>query len=375
MKVAHLTSVHGAFDIRIFHKECRSLAKAGHNVTLIAPHVRDEIRDAVHIKAVPVRRSRLSRVVRTVLDVFLAAIRTNAEVYHLHDPELLLCGYVLSVVGRRVVYDAHEDVPKDILGKTYIPKRLRVPLAWICQRTEEFVCSRISAVSAATPSIGARLSRSKRSTVTIQNFPRLDELGSPSRTSWTERGAAVAYIGGVMEDRGIFQMLEAMELLAPECSVRLELAHQSFPSEIYSAACRKPGWALVIDHGCLERQAVIDLLGMVRAGLVLFHPIPNNVSSMPHKLFEYMAAGLPVIASDFPDWRALISRAGCGILIDPLNPNAIAEAISYIFKNPVEAEQMGLAGRRAVEQTYNWASEERKLLQLYSHLSANLRSA
>ncbi len=107
------------------------------------------------------------------------------------------------------------------------------------------------------------------------------------------------------------------------------------------------------------------MLGEARAGLVLFHDVPNHTSAYPNKLFEYMSAGLPVIASHFPLWRSIVERDRCGMLVDPRDATAIAKAIDWVLTHPEEAEAMGRRGRDAVAATYNWAAEERKLLAIY----------
>ena len=101
---------------------------------------------------------------------------------------------------------------------------------------------------------------------------------------------------------------------------------------------------------------------------MVFHPIENHIMSQPNKLFEYMSAGLPVVASDFPLWRSIIQEVGCGLLVDPTNPAAIAEAIRWLLERPAEAESMGLRGREAVRRIYNWENEQQKLVELYARL-------
>ena len=119
----------------------------------------------------------------------------------------------------------------------------------------------------------------------------------------------------------------------------------------------------------MSRGGVKELLNSARAGLVLLHPRINYVDALPIKLFEYMAVGIPVIASDFPLWRTIVDGANCGILVDPMKPEQIAKAIDWLLDNPREARKMGERGRRAVLERYNWSLEEKKLIELYDKLN------
>jgi glycosyltransferase involved in cell wall biosynthesis len=367
-KIVHLTSVHTAFDVRVFHKECKSLARSGKHVVLIVPHQRDEVVDSVEVKGIQIGGGRLVRMTRTVWSLYREALRQNGDVYHFHDPELIPLGLLLAARGKTVVYDIHEDAPADILHKDYIPRPLRRPLTWTVRKLEDAACRRFSGLIAATPTIAQRFYSINPNTVVVHNFPMLNEIAPTADLPWNERPPAVAYIGSISERRGIREILQALALLSSDNRARMMLAGPFSPAELRTELMRLPGWARVKYLRVLDRPSVANLLSRVRLGLLVLQPEPNFCNAMPIKLFEYMAAGIPVIASDFPLWRQIIVEAGCGLLVDPLDPRAIARAMEYLLSHDAEAEAMGRRGRQAACELYNWNSEERVLLNFYSEL-------
>jgi glycosyltransferase involved in cell wall biosynthesis len=372
LRVAVITSVHPRFDVRIFHRECKTLVGAGYHVTLIAPGTDSKVVDGVELRGVPGVARRLSRMSLTVWRVYREAANLNADVYHFHDPELIPVGLLLRLRGKTVIYDAHEDLPLDIAssGKYYLPRWARGAIARVAEAVETAACRWFSAVVAATPAIGTRLRPYSREVVVIQNFPRRGELlGSGSGQPWSERELAVAYVGCLSPERGLFEMISAIGLVAERLHVSLKLAGQYDPPWARDRARSLSGWRFVDELGFLDRPAVAHLLSRVRAGLVLFHSEPSHVEAQPNKLFEYMCAGIPVIASDFPLWREIVQGADCGLLVDPRDPQAIAQAIEYVLTHSKEAECMGRRGREAVECRYNWENEEAKLLGLYQRVA------
>jgi glycosyltransferase involved in cell wall biosynthesis len=369
-KAVHMTSVHSALDARIFHKECRSLARAGFDMTVIGPHSGDQIEDHVRVKSIRQDRSRLVRMTRTVWRVYREAKKQQADIYHFHDPELIPVGLLLRVSGKDVIYDIHEDVPKDILSKHYLPPWTRRMIAWTVGKLENSVARYFSALVTVTPSIAERFFPLNRRTIIVFNYPDQTEVVSRQDSQpWALRRQSVAYVGSITAQRAIREMVSAMSLLPQTLGATLELAGWESPENL----CRDellghPGWARVQHHGLLDQPSTIRLLHEVRAGLVLFHPEPNHLEAMPQKIFEYMGAGLPVIASDFPFWRRILGDTDCAIFVDPLNPSQIAEAIEYILDHPAEAEAMGRRGQAAMLKLYNWDTEAKKLVTLYAGL-------
>jgi glycosyltransferase involved in cell wall biosynthesis len=368
-KVVHLTSVHGAYDPRIFCRECKSLAGAQYEVVLVACHDADEFIDGVRIKAVPRINHRLGRITCTVWRVYREAVRQGAAVYHFHDPELIPVGLALRAHGKKVVYDIHENLPKDILTKYYLPQWLRRPVAWLAERAENRACRCFSALAVTTPAIADRVRTFNPNTVVICNFPVAEDFVSPAEIIWSERDFAVAYVGLIDSRRGIWEMVEAMSLLPDKLQATLRLAGDFDPPSIQEQATRLPGWKRVEALGVLNQAGVLSVLGRVRAGLVLVQETSARYKpGYPIKMFEYMSMGLPVIASDRPLWREIIQGNRCGLLVDPRKPEEIASAIEHLLCHPEEAEAMGRRGRLAVENEYNWGKECPKLLQLYASL-------
>ena len=359
MRVVHLTSVHARGDTRI-RKECRDLAAAGHTVSLI---VADGLGDAdagdVEIVDVGRAANRLVRMVRSTVQVGRRGRRLDADVYHFHDPELLPVGVALARTGASVVYDCHEDVPKQVLTKPYLGRTVARLVSWAVDRVERWAVVRIAAVVAATSSIARRFEGVAPVVIEVNNFPIIDEL-APRYDSEIERDTVV-FVGKLSEIRGIAEVIEALPLTTTPVGLTLV---GDFADPDFAERCRGlDGYQRVTETGVLDRPAVRRVLESAVAGLVTFHFSPNHVDAQPNKLFEYMAAGVPVIASDFPLWRSLVGEAG--VCVDPQDPRAIAAAIDEIVGDPERAAAMGRAGAQAVADRYDWASESAALCAMY----------
>lgn len=369
IRIAHLTSVHPRIDTRIFLKQCRSLARAGHAVALVvADSLGDEIRDGVRIHDVGAPTGRVDRIRNVTRRVLAKAVELDADVYHLHDPELLPVGLKLKKLGKRVIFDAHEDVPKQLLGKPYLNPVSRRLVSWTFAAYENRVCRRLDGIIAATPFICEKYLRIHSNVVDVNNFPMLGEL-APGTIDWSKKRKQVAYVGGIARIRGILEAVQAM-VLTNWPGGRLSLGGRCSEPEFRRELECQAGWTFVDDLGFLNRDQVRVLLKDSVAGLVILHPVVNYLDALPVKMFEYMSAGIPVIASDFPLWREIVEGNQCGLCVDPLNPRAIAEAINRLVADPESAERMGRNGQKAVQERYNWGIEEKKLLAFYEKLFA-----
>lgn len=361
MKILHMTTLHPAEDLRILGKECRTLAGEGYDVELAARVPSDVTIDGISVVPIgPLElRTGLPKLARRLLSAWRAARRARAGLYHLHDPELIPVGLLLKLRGARVVYDAHEDTPLDLQSLGDVPGRARA-LARAYRVANRLAGKRFDAIVAATPGIARAFPSEK--TVVARNFPLTAEAGAFVGPPHRERRREVIYIGRISEDRGVREMTAA----ATMAGATLILAGPG--RQPLLDALRQEGGPSVDYRGWLSREEIATALQGARAGLVVLHPRKAYLESLPVKLFEYMAAGIPVIASDFPLWRSIVADAGCGLLVDPADPAAIAAAIERLLGDPDEAEEMGRRGREAVRETYNWERESAQLLERYALL-------
>lgn len=368
-RVVIATTVHPICDVRILYREARSLARAGYDVEVIGPPPGPESDsgiEGVRLTLIPRETRRLRRALAGGWRLVRMLLGRRADVYHLHDPELLWVGLVLRLAGRRVVFDLHEDLPLQILAKAWIPRALRPAASRVAALLLRAVAGRLSGLVAATDVVAQRLPK-RRGPIVVHNYPVLD-LMPPMAADATRGTSTLVYVGGISRDRGALEMLQALDRLDRN-DVELVLvgtASADIRLDLESWA-KDPRFRVVPWEPPLR---VYERLAQADIGLACLHPLPRYIDARPVKLFEYMAAGIPVIASDFAGYRRIIEEANCGLVVDPLDPDQLAEAIRFLLDSPEERMRLGRNGRKAVEERYNWRSEEEKLLELYARITA-----
>jgi len=372
-KVCHITSCHQASDIRVFAKECATLAAAGHEVTLVAQGAPPADGKGVKFVQLPPYRRILGRFTFDLLFrmnylCFREALRSRAEIVHFHDPHLLVVGFLLAAMGRQVVYDVHEYVPGLLRqAENMGSKGMRNLLAGAFEIFENTAARCLAAVICATPSIAERFTKAGIKAVVVNNYPLLSEYESLEPRA---KKRQVAYAGYISDIRGIREMVSAMG----SGDTKLALMGK-FTSEALRAECQRlPGWKNVNELGSVDRATMNGHLAESAAGLVLFLPAPNHIAAQPNKLFEYMAMGLPVVASHFPLWRSIVEPNNCGICVDPSSVAEIAKAIATLVDAPDLAREMGGRGAKVVREKLNWEVEAAGLLGCYRELMEGSRN-
>lgn len=364
-RICHMTSAHPVKDVRIFYKECQALQEMELDVFLLAPSKQTTTIGGIHIVGLHPFRNRLTRIFLYPWIILLKAFQINASVYHFHDPELLFIGFFLKLSGKKVIYDAHENVPLQVTSKFYLVR----PLHWIMAKSvkifEEMGVRAFDGTIVATEGIKNRFpSRYFHKTEVVRNFVDPEEI-MPSPFSEKEKN--LCYVGGISYNRGIDLLVKCIE----GTGMMLKLAGK-FHNERYLKKMKKMhGWKNVSYLGLLDRESIKKLYEDSYMGLLLLRPRENFKDSLPIKLFEYMAAGIPVLASDFPLWREIIEDNRCGVVVDPLNVEEVRKKTKKLLANTALAEEMGRNGRMLVLNKYNWKQEKEKLKDFYTQILSN----
>lgn len=371
--VCILTTAHSPYDDRIYHREAVSLLRAGYRVEVIAPWGRSELTtDGIRIIAVKKPATRLGRFTQTAARIFRKALCEQADIYHFHDPDLLPWMVALSAKGKRVVYDVHEYNAKSILGKTWLPAALRGPAAMSVGWLEGWASGRFSGVITVNPHMANLFRPFNANVESIANYPVpwfVDRCTRSEETA-TER---VIYVGGLNKERGYELIFDAMNLVRQrrpnaECLAVGPVDYSSVNGKY--PRFNQEGQSIngVAWGGTVKLGDVPEYLLSARVGWIPFENICRFAHSEPIKLFEYMAAGLPVVASQLGFIAKIVEETGCGLLVPPSDAQAHADAICYLLDHPDEAAAMGDRGKRAVLDSYNWSHEEKKLLDFYRQI-------
>jgi len=360
-RILHISTVHPSHDNRIHYKECRSLSTEDYDLKLLLQVEKDGMLDGLdHIKLGPFS-GRLNRFVKGSWEVWSKVRKLKPALIHFHDPELMFVAVCIRLLGVKVVYDVHEDLPKQLLYKKWIPKIVRYPLSGLVRILEAFCSSFFQAIVVATEDIAQKFPESK--TVVLRNFPLIDLELEPSKHLPREE-LNLIYAGGLTKVRGIAELIEALGQVKSE--VRLTLIGK-WSSEEYRLHCESfVGYSKVDYLGFMTMKEVYEHIANADVGIGTLKPIRNYLTSLPVKAFEYMLQGKPMILSNFDYWQHMFW--GTAHFVDPNRPEEIAHAIDALASDPEKRRSMGEVGFAKVRDEYNWEVESQKLLDLYKRL-------
>jgi glycosyltransferase involved in cell wall biosynthesis len=366
VKSCILTTVHPPFDGRIFKRQGVSLFDAGYNVSLIATHDKAEIKDGIRVVPIIRKKSRIVRMLGT-LQAFQLALREKALVYHFHDPELIPIGLLLKFFTKaKIIYDVHEDHAASMLTKYYLPAVTRYLLMLMFDLFERTACLFFDHIIPATEGIQKRFATFSHKTTIVHNYPR--NLASSQKTNPVDSPSSKVFTlictGGFSEGRGTLEEVKCLGLIK-DLNVRLKLIGKYQDPYFENTLRSMPEYDRVDYISWIPQEELFRQLVNADLGLVTYHPLPNMTEALPTKIFEYMAVGLPIVASHFPLWKKIVEDSGCGITVDPINAKEMALKIENLLKDGERRAVMSRNGRIAFENQYNWENEEKKLLLAY----------
>lgn len=360
--VCHVTSVHPWDDIRIFKKEACSTAKFAHKTYLVATNAPNECIDSVLVVNVnfPSNYSRLKRILFLKNRVIDKALELDADIYHLHDPELLSGVNKLKKRGKQVVYDSHEDVPKTILSKKWIkPGFLRRIISKIYDNYEKKTCMKCAGVISVLPEITNKFNNSNLET--IYNYPFEPVAGSKD----VSEDLTLIYVGGLTKIRGIKEICSAFELLSDKFKLVLvgQWESEEFRSDCLSQVSDK---SRLIETGYVSHEECQEHIQNAHIGLATLYKEPNYLTSLPIKAYEYATHELPVIMSDIPYWEK--EFGSFAEFVDPNEPKMIMEKILLIQKDYEKYHQKVKRFKSQELSAKNWTNEEQKLMKFYQKI-------
>jgi len=338
-------------------------------VTLIAVYPEKARLNEVQI--IPFRRfkNKTFRVLFTWLLMFFKAIRVNARIYQIHDPELIPCGLMLRLLGKKVILDIHENIAEDIFDKPWIKnKRLLFGFFTFFEKT----AVKYFHLFLAEISYQKRYQKLNARYDLILNYPDTDFF-KPYAEAVTRNTNRLFYIGILLESRGLQQISEAIYILNNRgIRVEFDVVGELYTS-LYSKLIALQHWNEVKDqihfHGRLPLEKGFEISRQAAVGMCIIQPMKNSVESYPTKMFEYMAIGLPQVTSGFPLYRSVVEKHNCGICVNPASAEEIADAIETILSDRKKAETMRVNGLKNAP-LYTWKTEAEKALSAYRKLLA-----
>jgi glycosyltransferase involved in cell wall biosynthesis len=365
-RVCIVAPVHAWDNVRVFHKQAITLAAAGHQVVLLAQAQGRLTLQGVQVKAIWAPRTpRLLRFLCLPL-VLVQTLLQRADVYHLHNPDTLPLCIALKTIGRRVIYDTHEDFSRRIAIREWIPGPVRSVVSLMVAGSERLVAKIADRTLATQAGVAERLGAKA---VLIGNPPRTDAAllqrvyaKAKKLPRFPDDHLCAIYIGLASEGRGLFDMIDAAELVNREYRLRLRIIGPAVPGQIERAR-QRPGWRYVEYLEAMPQEDAFAYVAASDVGLAVLHDLADVSQADPNKLYEYMAFGKPFIASAFPEWKARLGGTDGGWFVAPGD----VEQITAVLKASMDPQARSRKGQAAAAyvRTYNWETESGKLIAVY----------
>lgn len=365
-RILHLTTAHQADDVRIYERECRSLAACGrYEVYLAAPGTMPRGGGITQIPLAPAPSNRLRRFVAGPRKASALSRTVAADLWHFHDPELLPVALKLALAGESVIWDAHEDYVGQLTGseaKSWVPKFARGAVRAGTRALLSLIDKHAAGIIAATPAIASHYSNHR--TAVVGNEARL-ELFEHCRPTFSSQ--QVLFTGSPGPGH---LFLDAVEAIAGLPNVRLAVAGRDPDPAVWAQAKATLGNRLT-HLGWLDRAGLAGAIGSSALGLATYSDIPVHATNSPNKLFEFAAAGLPVVATPTESNKRYVGDNGTGVVAGGFSSSDLANAINHLLTDGAVWEAASVAGRTWAAREGSWSASEERLLKLYGDVLAH----
>jgi glycosyltransferase involved in cell wall biosynthesis len=363
----------------MFYREARSLSTRYAVEVVVAGQLKREIfKDGIRVTTYR-KRSKAGHL-GLLLEMYIHLRSVRYDVIHCFDFDSLMVAVLVSrFLSQRpvIVYDAHEHTPSLIAGYFRLPKVLSSILEHTVDVLERFYANYCDAFIVVNDSLRERFSGLGAPVVTVRNFASLSWYDEAPGHNFLDdiSDPIIIYVGATLDahSRGIDKTIQAKTILDKRgiktCFVLVGNVQETSLYPRLAAA----GFRLT---GLVAYTALPSLLRRAKVGLALLQPTSfNNMIGQPNKLFAYMVAGLPIVASNLPGMREIISKENCGLLVNPDDPEETAKAIATLLRDEKTRLLMGKKGRLAAEREYNWEMESGRLTHLYEQIEASIRQS
>ncbi|MDR0864203.1 MAG: glycosyltransferase family 4 protein [Candidatus Symbiothrix sp.] len=368
---------HYLLDDRIYKKEALTLVQAGYDVVHIGyGEVFEDYYTEDTIRIIQLKRTKTGKL--TLNDLFQAAQKVSADVYHLHDVELCRIALKLKKLpGRpKVIYDAHEpfsDNLKDYWRERSFLKVLMNDIPAVF--AEKRILNKIDYLIATEENVASRFRKKNPNTSIIYNY---SYFAPDSQLPEEEKEYDAIYCGSISKSKGIFLMLDTLAE-AKKQGYNLKLAivggfsNPALKASVEEIIQEKNLEENLLFTGNLPLDEVSRYYRKSKTAFCLFPLNRTNQLILPIKLFEYAAFGLPVIGSNFGHINEIIQTNGMGTGVNPHDAKEVAAALIDLVSADKYKEYIPEC-IHCVNDKYLWENQKANLLQLYEGLLIRKKS-
>jgi glycosyltransferase involved in cell wall biosynthesis len=367
IKICHVISGYFRNDPRVFQRQCKSIIKAEYEVSILTNDGgSNEILDDIYIYSCGrFWKNRIKIILFAKHQFFKKAIEIDADIYQLHSPELISLGLELKRRGKIIIYDAHEDLPKHILEKDWIPSFLRKPISLIIDAYMKRALKKYDEIISPHSHVVDYLVNVNKNVTLITNFAKFDSSLNYDLSHYLSRENSICYSGTVYlhsNQEFILDAISNIENLKYQIVGFIDKNHKKQLSE-------RKGFEKLLFLDRIPWEELNNFYSKSLIGMVIIDYKQNlgnkKGTYAVNKMFEYMQAGLPIICSDYDLWKDVVNKYKCGICVEPQNTRQIEDAIRYLIGNKEKAYEMGQNGRKGVREEYNWSTQEREYLKIF----------